>query len=161
MIEEIMKPHGDVEIIIEGLDGSFTKLVKKIYVRNTILATGRLALAASIANDFEGPYNFFVHQMIFGDGGTTAGTPLYVQSSRNSLFGTTRASKFVSASIDPNNQSQVTFTSVLTFNDANGYSLNEMALVMNTGDFYSMTTFSDINKTSAVQITFNWTISFI
>jgi hypothetical protein len=99
--------------------------------------------------------------MLFGDGGTSGGTLKYVDTQRTGLFGITRASKPVISQIDPNIPSQVVFTSVLTFDDANGYALNEMALQMSNGDLYSMVTFADLNKTSSMQITFNWRLSFV
>jgi hypothetical protein len=99
--------------------------------------------------------------MIFGDGGTAGGTLKVVDSARTALFGVTRASKPVISSVDPNILSQVVFTSVLSFDDANGYAINEMALQMSNGDLYSMVAFADLNKTSSMQITFNWRLSFI
>ena len=85
----------------------------------------------------------------------------YVDSQRNGLFGITRASKSIIAQVDPNIPSQVVFTAVLSFDDANGYALNEMALQMSNGDLYSMVTFLDLNKTDQMQITWNWRISFV
>jgi hypothetical protein len=114
-------------------------------------------MSGSVGNDF----NFFVSRMLFGDGGTTGGVPKYVNTERNGLFGITRASKPVIATIDPSFPSQVTFTSVVSYSEANGYNLNEMALQMNTGDLYSMTTFPDLGKTALMQITFNWGLSFV
>ena len=73
----------------------------------------------------------------------------------------TKASKAVVSTVDPNLKNQVIFTSILDFDDANGVSLNEMALVMNNGKLYSMATFGDLNKTSSIQITWSWRISFI
>lgn len=128
---------------------------------NTVLRTGREALAASLANNVESIYDYYISRMLFGDGGTSDGVPKFINSERNGLYGLTRAIKPIIATIDPNMRSQVTFTSVLDFDDANGYTLNEMALQMNNGDFYSMATFPDLNKTSSIQITWNWTISFI
>ena len=49
----------------------------------------------------------------------------------------------------------------VTYTDANGSTLNEMALVMNDGSLYSMATFGDIVKTNTMQITFNWRINYI
>lgn len=157
MIQEDVKPQGTVEMIIEDINGK----VEVLHVKNAILQTGRMALASCIANDINGSFNLFVARMVFGDGGTNSNVPKYIDASRNGLFGTTRSSKNIIANIDSNNLTQVVFTSVLTFGDANGFPLNEMALVLNTGDFYSMTTFPDINKVSTMQITFNWRISFI
>lgn len=148
---------GRIKRIIKWRDGrkEETKFL------NTVLRTGREALAASLANNVESIYEFYISRMLFGDGGTGDGVPKFVNSERNGLFGLTRAIKPVIATIDPNMRSQVTFTSVLDFDDANGYTLNEMALQMNSGDFYSMATFPDLNKTSSIQISWLWTVSFI
>jgi hypothetical protein len=154
---EAMTVVGVVERIIEYKDGS--KEVSEI--KNTILRKGREALAKSLANSIGSTYDYFINRMLFGDGGTSGGTLKYVDTQRTGLFGITRASKPVISQIDPNIPSQVVFTSVLTFDDANGYALNEMALQMSNGDLYSMVTFADLNKTSSMQITFNWRLSFV
>ena len=154
---EAMKVIGIVERVIEYSDGH--KEISEI--KNTILRKGREALSNSLANNVGGTYNYFINRMIFGDGGTSGGTLKYVDTQRTGLFGITRASKPVISSVDPNIPSQVIFTSVLTFDDANGFSLNEMALQMANGDLYSMVTFADLNKTSLMQITFNWRLSFV
>ncbi len=139
---------------------SYGRPVETKNVKNAVLRTGRQSLAKCLANIIGDSFQLFVSRMLFGDGGTVGDVPRYVNSDRNGLFGTTQASKPVIASIDPNNATQVVFTSVLTFADANGISLNEMALQLNTGDFYSMATFPDIGKTSLMQITFNWRINY-
>jgi hypothetical protein len=156
-INEQVATKGHVFAVIQYLDG--TK--KEIDFKNTILRTGRQALASSLANSIGDTFNFYISRILFGDGGTVNGNPLIVNTERNGLFGITRASKPVIAVVDPNVPSQVTFTSVVAFSDANGQVLNEMALQMNTGDFYSMVTFPDLNKTSQMQITFNWRLSFV
>jgi hypothetical protein len=156
-MNENIKTLGEVYGVIENINGEKTPFGFK----NTVLSKGREALAASLANNFTGDYNFYISRMVFGDGGTSGGTKKYVNTSRNGLFGTTRASKPVISSIDSNMPYQAIFTSVLRFNEANGYALNEMALQMSTGDFYSMVTFPDLNKTSDIQITFNWRLSFV
>ncbi|MCL5459921.1 hypothetical protein M3M33_14890, partial [Loigolactobacillus coryniformis] len=84
------------------------------------------------------------------------GSTKFVATSRNGLFGITQASKPVIASVDPNIPSQVIFTSVISFSEANGAVLNEMALQMATGNLYSMVTFPDLTKTAQMQITWNW-----
>ena len=154
---EPLQVIGTVERIVEHLDGT----IERSEVRNTILRLGREALSKSLANSISSTYDYYINRMIFGDGGTSGGTLKYVDTQRTALFGITRASKPVIASVDPNIPSQVVFTSVLTFDDANGYALNEMALQMANGDLYSMVTFSDLNKTSSMQITFNWRLSFV
>lgn len=152
-----IKTKGHVQLIVEDRSGS----QKIIEFPNTILRKGREAIAASLANEVEEVYNFYIHRMLFGDGGTSGGQTRFVNTSRNGLFGITRASKPVIASIDPNIPSQVIFTSVVTFSEANGYTLNEMALQMSSGDLYSMVTFPDLTKTEQLQLVFNWRISVV
>jgi hypothetical protein len=156
MNEEI-KALGDISGIIEYKDGTS----KEFSFRNTVLLKGRQALASSLARAFEGEYNLYISRMLFGNGGTSGGSKKQVNTSRNGLFGTEVASKPVLSNVDSNLPSQVTFTSVLRFNEANGNALNEMALQMSSGDLYSMVTFPDLNKTSEMQITFNWRLSFV
>lgn len=142
-------------------NGHQEERIEEIFVKNTVLQTGREALARSLANDYGEIYQFYIHRMLFGNGGTEGGIPVYVNVSRNGLFGTTLLSKPVSCSIDPNFTSQVVFTSVVTFDEAIGETINEMAMQMSNGDLYSMATFGDISKSGAMQITFSWRCSFI
>lgn len=158
-IHEPLKVIGTVERIIEYKDG--IKETEVTEIKNTVLRTGREALAKSLANDVSSVYNYFINRMLFGDGGTSGGSLKSVDTQRTGLFGITRASKPVIATVDPNITTQVVFTSVLTFDDANGYAINEMALQLASGDLYSMVTFADLNKTSSMQITFNWRLSFV
>lgn len=148
---------GVVQMITEFRDG--TKETREF--PNTILRKGREALARSLANDVGSSYDYFISRMLFGDGGTSGGTLKSVETQRNGLFGITRASKPVISHVDANISSQAIFTSVLTFDDANGYAINEMALQMSNGDLYSMVTFADLNKTEVMQVTFNWRLSFV
>jgi len=156
MNEAIIRPKGDIEMIIKYADST-----EHIYFPNAVLRKGREALASSLANDFGNSYNFFISRMLFGDGGTSSGSPKFIDTSRNGLFGITRAVKPIIVTIDPALPSQIVFTSVLDYEEANGFTLNEMALQMNNGDFYSMSTFADLNKTSSMQITFNWRLAFV
>lgn len=148
---------GTVERIIEYRDGR----TATSDVINTVLKKGRGALALCLANQIGGTFNFFVTRMLFGDGGTQYGVKKYVNADRNGLFGTTRIIKPVLASVDVTVPTQVTFTSVLRYDDVPGIVLNEMALQMATGDLYSMTTFADLTKTEEMQITFNWRLNFV
>lgn len=157
MINSKIKTKGDVEGFILYKDGR----KEKIEFHNTVLRKGREALASSLANNIGDTYDFYISRMLFGDGGTSSGIPKFVNTERNGLFGFTRAVKPVIATIDPNLQSQVILTSILDYDEAVGFTLNEMALQMNNGDLYSMSTFADLNKTSLMQITWNWKISFI
>lgn len=153
----IIKPKGEIELIIDYKDDS-KEIIK---FPNTVLDGGRAALASSLANSIGDSYDFFISKMVFGDGGTTSGVPKYVDSSRNGLFGTTRVSKPVISIIDPDVNTQVVFTSVIAFDEGNTYVLSEMALQMYNGDLYSMVTFPDLTKTSSMQLTYNWRLSFV
>jgi hypothetical protein len=107
--------------------------------------------------------------MLFGDGGAVGGSPKAVNTERTALYGIKRVEKPVVANIDPNNGSQVTFTSVVSYDEGNGFDINEMALQLHgsvppggtSPSLYSMATFPGISKTSLMQLTFNWRISFI
>ena len=156
-MKEGMACRGDVDVLIEFSDGREDKFSFK----NTILRTGREALALCLANQVGDDFDFFISRMLFGDGGVVGTSPKTVQTDRNGLFGTTRASKPVVANIDPNNASQLVLTSVVSFDEGNGFTLNEMALQMNSGDLYSMATFPGITKTNEMQITWKWRLSFI
>lgn len=158
MIIETPQSHkGFVEAVIQYRDGR----QEKWGVRNTILRKGREALVKSLANQVSNVYSFYIARMIFGDGGTSGGTIKFVSTERNGLYGITRATKSVISSIDAAQPTQGIFTSVLAYSEANGFVLNEMALVMSTGDLYSMTTFPDLTKTDQMQITWNWRLSFV
>ena len=133
---------------------------KVIDFKNAVLAGGRAELVKVLANNI-GSYEQFVSRMIFGDNGVDGSTLRYVNQDRTVLFGITRASKPVTASIDNSNPTQVIFTSVLGFSDANGYSLSEMGLVLNNDVLYSMATFSPLSKTSDIQIIWNWRINLL
>lgn len=153
----IIKSIGKVKRIIDFDSGE-----RQIFeFPNTVLATGRAALASSLAREIGDSFDFYVNRMIFGDGGTSGGLTKFVSSNRNGLFGITRASKPVIASVDPDNPYQVIFTSVLAKSEANSSVLNEIALQLATGDLYSMATFPDFTKTSNQQITYSWRISFL
>ena len=137
MITSQLITLGDIEIIQDWKDGSRNSFD----IENTILLTGRRALCNSLANNLGDSYQFYITRMLFGDGGTQDGVKKYVNAGRNGLFGVTRLSKPVIATVDPSIPTQVILTSVITFDEIIGVTLNEMALQMATGDLYSMTTF--------------------
>ena len=153
-----LKTKGEVEMIITYSDDRPDETTT---FNNTVVLKGREALAKSLANVVGNTYDFFISRMLFGDDGMQGDSPKFVDAARNGLSGTTRASKGILATVDPNDTTQVIFTTVLTFTEANGYALNEMALQMNNNDFYSMVTFPDLTKTSSMQITWNWRLLFV
>jgi hypothetical protein len=152
-----LKTKGDVQIIVDYLSGE----KEIIEFPNTVLRVGREALASVLTNDIGDTFQFYISRMLFGDGGTADGVTKVVNVNRTGLFGITRASKPVIASIDPDIPYRSIFTSVIPFSEANGYALNEMALKLANDDFYSMVTFPDLNKTSSMQLTINWSLSFV
>ena len=156
-MNETIQTKGQISLSILYDDGT----VVDHSFKNTILVSGREALAAGLANSIGNSFDFYVSRMIFGDGGTSGGTPKLVNANRNGLFGTTRVSKPVFATIDPEVPSQVIFTSVIPGSEGNGYTYNEMALRLNNGDLYSMATFPDLNTTSAMQWSWTWRLTFI
>lgn len=157
MIEDKLQTRGDVEIIKEWKDG--TK--ECLDVRNTILISGRRALALGLANAIGDSFQFYITRMLFGDGGTIGGEKKFVNANREGLFGVVQVSKPVLANIDNSIPTQVILTSVISYDEAIGVTLNEMALMMANEELYSMTTFPDLNKTEDMQITFNWRLNFI
>ena len=152
-----IKLIGSLERIIEYKDGS-TEVMK---CENAVLDKGREALTNTLTNLVGNTNEFFVARMIFGDGGTTAGAKKFVNTNRNGLFGVTRLTKPVTAMIDDLNTTQAIFTSVILFEEINSTTINEMALQMQNNDLYSMITFPDLNKTSEMQITWNWRLNFV
>ena len=157
MINEQLQTRGDVEIIKQWKDGR----QELVDVKNTILLTGRRALALGLANAIGDAFEFYITRMLFGDGGTSGGEKKFVNANRNGLFGIVRCSKPVLSNIDNSIATQVILTSVLSYDEAVDVTLNEMALQMANNDLYSMTTFPDLSKTADMQITFNWRLNFI
>lgn len=148
---------GNVELIIEYLDG--TKEIKRI--KNTVLRTGKTALAQALGNEQNDPFDFYIEKMLFGTNGTSGGIPKFVEETRTGLFGTTLLTKNVIASIDASAPTSVILTAVVAFDEGVGSSLNEMALKMKNGDLYSMVTFGDVAKSSSMQLTWNWSVNFL
>ncbi len=158
MISDDIHSKGTVTMTVQDLEGN---IIKQEVFKNAVLKTGREAMAASLANKYGASFENYVSYMIFGDGGQDGEDLKYVDSSRTGLFGVTRASKSVVSVIDSTNRFQVTFTAILSYEDGNGYTLNEMALQLESGDLFSMATFGGISKTSSMQITWQWAISFL
>lgn len=156
-VEDKIPSRGDVEIVIEWKDGR-----KELHDhRNTILTNGRRILARCLANVIGDEYEFYIARMVFGDGGTIDGVKRYVDAGRTGLFGTTQVSKPVIATLNPSLATQAIFTTVIRFDDALDQTLNEAALVLADGSLFSMVSFPNLTKTSDMQITFSWRISFV
>ncbi len=154
---DVVKAEGNVEIIIDHKDG------RREFVRfkNKILRSGRIAMAAMLSNDTTiNSSDIFLSQIAFGSGGTIGSSPKTISDSQNGLNGPTIATKSVITSIDSDNPTLLHIVSVLSYTEGNGI-INEMGLQMHSGDFYSMSTFGNIEKTSSMQFTINWSINFV
>lgn len=156
-VSEEIKQRGDVEIIIDHKNGSR----ESFWVRNAILQGAKNAHANAVANIIGASYQYYIDQMIFGTNGTLGGAPKVVDASRNGLFGSTLVSKPVMAMVNPSALNQAIFTAVIGFDEGNGNIINEMALVMRNGTLYSMVTMGGISKTSSIQVTLNWRITYV
>jgi len=156
-LEEYLMPQGFVEIIIDYEDGGREVMVG----RNAVVRKAKEAHVLGLVNQIGDSWDFYVDKMLFGTNGTLSGVPKVVEDTRNGLFGTTLLSKSVASLVNPQVPTQAIFTTVVTFAEGNGSTLNEMALQMKSGNLYSMITLPGIAKTSAMQITFNWRLSFV
>lgn len=157
MNNNFIKIKGHVNGLIEYRNGE----IKKFDFPNTVLRTGKNVLAKCLTNSVNDPFDFFVERMIFGTNGTSGDTPRFVDDSRNGLFGPVLLSKSVISDVDESSVGTSIFTAVVTFDEGVGNNLNEMALQLDNGDLFSMVTFPDLGKTSDMQLTWNWTISFL
>lgn len=157
MQEIVQKPKGAVEAIFEYKNG---KTEYRAWP-NTVLNNGKEVLARMLAGDIGSSFSYYVCKMVFGDSGTTGEVPRFVDASREGLFGAAVISKNVIANIDPSNPTQVIFTAIMTYDDAVDATLNEMGLQLADESYYSVATFGDITKTSLMQITWNWKLSFV
>jgi hypothetical protein len=157
---DVTKPLGGIIALIEYKDRH--KAPEVLRFPNVVLAKGKQTLASFLAGQLP-TKNIFVKNMLFGDGGFDyqQSVKRAVDSDRNSLFGVSRVKKPVVAQIDPVVPTQAIFTAVITFEEANGHTLNEMALQLSDDNFFSMATFPDLGKTSQMQITWNWRLSFV
>lgn len=172
-IEDSLNMKGEVTCLIEYKNG---KSITWNF-SNTIVRSGREALVGILTNTLavcppaSGSYlnnygSTYINKMVFGNGGTDGGVPKIVSQDRNSLFcGSPVVTKPVNGIVDPGLSTQAIFTSVLLYEDPVATSgimtLNEMGLVMNNENYYSLVTFPDLNKTSSMQITFVWRISML
>jgi hypothetical protein len=160
-IYENIECQGVVELKIQYQNGKEeTRIIK-----NTVLRGGKMALVQILTKYTDNTLDYYIANMVFGQGGVDGGTVRYVPADRTGLYNQIPPSsgsvKPVIATINPDNPTQAVFTSVLTYDDCNGFAVNEMALVMANGTYYSMVTFGDLVKTNLMQITFNWRLSMV
>lgn len=155
-MQDKVEQYGGITVLVEHRNGT----CETIRFPNVILNNGRNAIASFLVGEAEG---VFIRSMLFGDGGYDKSKEIkkIVNHSRNGLFGLTRAVKPVIGQIDPLIPTEATFTSVITYEEANGYTLNEMALQLSNDNLFSMATFADLGKTEQIQLTFNWRITVV
>ncbi len=149
--------HGKIYLTIKNKDGTSAQMA----VKNKVLLSGRRALAKTLANDYDGNFSFYIARVLFGNNGTIGGSPRLVDDVRTGLFGAVTLAKPVIASIDPDYQNQVTFTTTVNFNELIGSVINEMALEMANGDLFSMATFGDVTKSSTMELVWNWRLTWV
>src|SRR5581483_11974564 len=80
---EVVKPQGKISFTVKNKDGTEATSI----IRNKVVLTGRNAFAASLANQFNGEFPFYVTQILFGNNGTVGGSPRLVPDSQDALFG--------------------------------------------------------------------------
>lgn len=124
---------------------------------NTVLATARIAGTASLVSKEP----LYITHMLFGDGGCDKQQVKPVISNQEWLNGVTRAKKEVVAQVNPELPTEAIFTAALDFEDANGFNVNEMGLLTNTGKLFCMATFPDQGKTDNMRIDWDWHVIFI
>lgn len=156
-INDCVRSVGEVEIRLRHRGGR----EDVVLVKNAVVNAARNAQANALCNQIGSSFQFYVDRMIFGTNGTLGGAPKVVEASRNGLFGPTLVSKQVLSAVNPNALNQAMFTAVMGFDEGNGSIINEMGLLMKSGDLYSMATLGGISKDSTVQVIFNWKISML
>ena len=124
---------------------------------NTVLTTARIAGSASLVSKEP----LYITHMLFGDGGCDKQQVKPVISNQEWLNGVTRAKKTVTAQVSPESPTEAIFTASLDFEDANGFNINEMGLLTNTGKLYCMATFPDQGKTDMWRADWDWHVIFV
>jgi Phage tail-collar fibre protein len=125
---------------------------------NTVLNSGRKFLANCL---LEYPSKPYIANMLFGDGGTVNGEPKEVLPTQDKLNGVVRIRKPVVAQLDPDVPNQAIFSVMLGYDEGNDLVINEMALELSDENLFSLSTFSDLNKTDQMEITYGWFVQFI
>lgn len=160
-ISENVQCTGVVDFVIEYSNGKSEQRI----VKNTVLRGGKIALIKILTKYSDSALDSYISSMIFGQGGSDSGTVRFVNADRTGLYNqipvASGSVKPVVASINPDNATQAVFTSVLTYDDCNGFPINEMGLQLADGVIYSMVTFGDLVKSNLMQITFNWRINLV
>jgi len=126
---------------------------------NTVLNCAKVRMADFLIN--ESPKPIHITHVLFGDGAFEAGEKKEPSPTRTSLFGIVRANKKVVRQVDPEIPTQLIFSITLENEDANGHVLNEMALQMNDGELFSISTFPNLTKTDDFAVDWLWIVNFV
>lgn len=152
MIEHT-KINGGVQIVMDYRNSD-----REIrYFPNTILDNARHVVANFLGGHEQD--HVFVQSMIFGDGGLDdKEVKRAVNPNRTALFGVSRIKKPVVSQVV---KFAALYTSVITWEEANGLFLSEMALQMSDESLFSLVTFPPLGKTDQMQLTFNWEVEVL
>jgi hypothetical protein len=152
---DVIKPKGFIRAKIRFINTGETRIIE---FHNMVLNGGKEFLAKCL---LEGSKPIIAN-ILFGDGGTEDnGQPKEVSPSRDKLHGITRIKKSVIAQVDPETPTQVIFSIVVDENEGNEHPLNEMGLELSDGTLFSLSTFSNLNKTDQMEISYWWFVSFV
>lgn len=139
-----MRLTGKVRIEVVGEGG-----VRVAHAANHVVAVGRQIMAAQLIAPLQNP----VVGIRFGtsDAATTDGMTGLVQPA-GGLFQTT-------SEPDPTMHGVRHFRTYVPTSDLNGFTLREAGLVAANGNLFSRVTFPPIEKTSALRLVIQWTIT--
>lgn len=131
---------------------------KVIKFPNHVLDTGKKFLASCLLLQKK---ELYIANILFGDGGTLKGVPKEVNGSMQQLFGVTRLKKPTISQIDPEMPTRVIFSVVIGEDECNYGTLNEMGLELSNGELFSLSTFTDLNKDSNMELSWGWEIVMV
>lgn len=154
-MDDLIKTKGFIQAKIKYKNTDKIEILK---FNNQVLNNGREFLASSL---LEGHKKLWIANVLFGDGGSTKDGPKEVTPMQDKLNGVVRLRKPVVAQIDPEIPTQVIFSVITGEEECNGFTLNEMGLELNNESLFSLSTFSDFNKTDQMEIAWSWVVCFI
>jgi len=154
-MRDLVESKGFIKAKITHKDTGKTELIQ---FNNTILDGGKAFLAKCLLEEYP---KLHIKHMLFGDGGTVDGEPREVSPMQDKLNGVTRVKKTVVATIDSEMPTQLIFSVIIGENEGNNFPLNEMALELSDGTLFNLATFSDLNKTDQMEISWSWFVCFV
>ena len=153
-MSDIIIPKGYIEAKIKHKD---TGLIENLRFDNQVLNAGKELLINALLE----PSKARIVNILFGDGGTENGEPKEVSPTQDKLNGVVRMRKSVIAQIDPETPTQAIFTVVINEDEGNDFVLNEMGLELSDENLFSLSTFSNLNKTDQMEISWSWFVCLI